>query len=131
MKTVKTFILLSISFFMMVTLNSCEKYEEGGRVGASQRRIVNAWKIDKAIDLEDGQDITADFSGEVWEFTKNSEYRENGNLKGTYTFSDDKLTLIILKTGGGVDTFKVLRLKSDELWLEEDGSEQIYLIPNN
>lgn len=110
---------------------SCKKYDEGGRLGAADKKIVNAWKVDNAIDLEDGSNITVDFSGEVWEFTKDNDYKENGNLKGTYTFSDDKLNLIILKTNGGSDAFKILKLKSDEMWLQDVGSEEIHLIPNN
>ena len=105
--------------------------QSSGRLGAADRKIVNAWKVEHAIDLENGSNITADFNGEVWEFTKDNDYKENGNMKGTYTFSDDKLTLIILKTGGDSDSYKILKLKSDEMWLEDLGSEEIHLIPNN
>lgn len=110
---------------------SCKKYEEGGRLGAADRKIVNSWTVEKATDLEDGSDITADFNGETWEFTKDDVYKENGQAKGTYTFSEDKLTLIIEKYDGGSDTYKVLKLKSDEMWLEEYGDEEIHLVSGN
>ena len=110
---------------------SCKKYDEGGRLGAADKKIVNTWKVEYAIDLEDGSNITADFNGDVWEFTKDNDYKENSKLKGTYTFSEDKLTLIILKTGGGSDSYRVLKLQSDEMWLEDIGDEEIHLIPNN
>lgn len=110
---------------------SCKKYDEGGRLGAADRKIVNEWRVDKATDLENGSDITSDFNGEVWEFTKDDEYVKNGEPKGTYTFSEDKLTLIIVKYDGGSDTYKILKLKSDEMWLEEFGEEEIQLVPVN
>ena len=84
----------------------------------------------KATDLDDGSDITSDYFGDVWEFTKDDDYKENSNLKGTYTFSEDKLTLIILKTGGGSDTYSILKMKKSEMWLEDIGDEEIHLIPN-
>lgn len=130
-KILKTGIGLLLGSAAIIVSASCKKYDEGGRLGAADRKIVNAWKVEHAIDLENGSNITADFNGEVWEFTKDNDYKENGNMKGTYTFSDDKLTLIILKTGGDSDSYKILKLKSDEMWLEDLGSEEIHLIPNN
>lgn len=49
-------------------------------------------------------------------------------LKGTYTFSDDKLTLIILKIGGGSDAYKILKMKKKEIWLEELGEEELHWV---
>lgn len=131
MKKIKLLTVLVITGLFAMTISGCKKYDEGGRLSAANKRIVNKWKVDNAIDLEDGSNITADFNGEVWEFTKDKEYKENGTLKGTYTLSEDKLTLIILETGGGSDSYKILKLKSDEMWLEDIGSEEIHLIPNN
>lgn len=119
---------LVVAISVMMISPSCKKYDEGGRLGAAERKIVNSWKVDNAIDLEDGSNITADYSGEVWEFTKDNEYRENGELKGTYSFSDDKLTLVIIENDGDTDTYKILKLESDEMWLEDFGSEEIHLI---
>lgn len=126
-------ILTSVAVVAIIALGatSCKKYDEGGRLGAADRKIVNSWKVDNAIDLGDGSNITADFYGEVWEFTKDDDYKENGTLKGTYTFSEDNLTLIVLKTDGSSDSYKILKLKSDEMWLEDLGSEEIHLVPNN
>ena len=73
--------------------------------------VKNKWKIEQATDLQDGTDITSDYTGEVWEFTKDGDYLKNSTLKGTYTFSDDKLTLIILGIDGGSDSYKILKMK--------------------
>lgn len=131
MKTIKSLTTLVLLALLTITINSCKKYDEGGRLGAADRKIVNTWKVDYAIDLGDGSNTTADFYGEVWEFTKDDDYIKNGSLKGTYTFSEDKLTLIIIKTDGSSDSYKVLKLKSDEMWLEDIGDEEIHLVPNN
>ncbi len=128
MKLLSIFVLAGL---FALTIISCEKYDEGGQLGAAERKIVNSWKIDYAIDLENGEIITNDFKDEVWEFTKDNDYKENAIKKGSYTFSDDKLTLIILKNDGGADTYKILKLKSDEMWLEELGEEEIHLVPVN
>lgn len=131
MKTIKSLTTLVLLALLTITMNSCKKYDEGGRLGAADKKIVNSWKVDNAVDLGDGSNITADFYGEVWEFTKDDDYKENGTLKGTYTFSEDKLTLIILKIDGSSDSYKILKLKSDEMWLQDVGSEEIHLVPNN
>lgn len=129
-KTKKVSTLIFIALFA-IGIAGCEKYDEGGRLAAANKKIVNLWKIDYAVDLEDGTNITADYTGEFWEFTKSNDYKENDVLKGTYTFSEDKLTLIILESSGGTDTYQVLKLTSDEMWLEEAGSEEIHLVPYN
>lgn len=131
MNNLKNGLVVLFGVTMIFAITSCKKYDEGGRLGAADRKIVNSWKVDKATDLEDGSNITGDYKNEVWEFTKDNDYRENAIKKGTYTFSEDKKTLIILKSDGGSDTFKILKLKSDEMWLEELGEEEIHLVPAN
>lgn len=110
---------------------SCKKYEEGGRLGAADRKIVNSWTVEKAIDLETGGDITADFSGEIWEFTKDDIFVKNGEAKGTYSFTEDKLTLVILEYDGSSDSYRILKMKSNEMWLEDWGSEEIHFVSLN
>lgn len=129
MKNLKNGLVVLFGAVMIFGVTSCKKYDEGGRLGAADRKIVNEWKVDKAIDLEDGTDITNDYNGDVWEFTKDDDYKENAEKKGTYTFSEDKLTLIIIENDGSSDAFKILKLKSDELWLDEEGEEELHLVP--
>ena len=126
----KKTIVIALGVVATLFVPSCKKYDEGGRLGAADNKIVNSWKVEKATDLDDGSDITSDYFGDVWEFTKDDDYKENSNLKGTYTFSEDKLTLIILKTGGGSDTYSILKMKKSEMWLEDIGDEEIHLVPN-
>ena len=114
---------------MTLTFAGCKKYDEGGSLGGADNKIVkNRWIIEQATDLEDGSNITADYAGEVWEFTKDGDYKENSVLKGTYTFSEDKLTLIILKIGGGSDAYRILKMQKKEMWLEELGEEELHWV---
>lgn len=85
------------------------------------------WIIVKATDLQDGSDITADYTGEIWEFDKNENYLKNGVLKGVWKFSDGKEDLTIYKVNGNVDNYKILKLKKKEMWLEELGKEELHL----
>jgi len=66
----------------------------------------------------------------VWEFTKKGDYLENGDMKGTWEFSNDKEELIVTKTNENLDNFKILRLKEKEMWLEILGEEELHLSPN-
>ena len=120
---------LAIIFVGGGVLTSCKKYDEGGRHGKADNIIVkHSWKISSATDLEDGSNITSDYTGEVWEFTKDDEFYENANKKGTYSFSSDKTKLIISKTNGGTDTYTIIKMKKNEMILNEQNEEEITLI---
>lgn len=121
-----------LAFIIMAGAIGCKKYDEGPALSLKSKksRVANKWKIEKATDLEDGTDITADYAGEIWEFTKDGDYKENGNLKGTWVFSSDKEELIITKTGDNPKTFKILKLKEKEMWLEKLAEEELHLSPS-
>ncbi len=128
MKTITK--IFSVLLLASLIVNAgCKKYEEGPAISlrSKKARLTGQWKIDKATDLEDGSDITADFAGEIWEFTKDEEYKENANLKGIWNFSDDKEELIITKINGNSKLYKILKLKENDLWLEKLAEEKIYL----
>ena len=121
--------LLMLSVLMAGAI-SCKKYDEGGSLGGADNKIVKtSWIIEQDTDLEDCSNITADYAGEILEFTQDREYKKNSVLKGTYTFSEDKLTLIILKIGGGSDVYKILKMKKKEMWLEELYEEELHWVP--
>lgn len=85
------------------------------------------WEIEKATDLEDSSDITEDYDGELWEFAKDGEYLENNESKGTWAWGDGKEKLIITENDGTIDTYNVLKLKRNEMWLEIPTEEEIHL----
>ena len=85
------------------------------------------WTITLATDLQDQTNITADYAGEIWEYSKDGVYIENGNVKGTWAFGSKKESMVITKTNGGGDTYNVLKLKKNEMWLEIPNEEEIHL----
>ena len=61
------------------------------------------WEIEKATDLEDGSDITSDFTGDTWEFSKDEKYYENNELKGSWAWIDGNDRFMIAENDGSVD----------------------------
>lgn len=117
MKNLK--LTLGILLFVGVaSMTSCKK----------KKLVKTQWYISEAIDLEDGSDITSDYTGEIWDYAKDGSYRENGDLKGTWEFTGKKEYLTITKlNGNNTDNFKILKLKSKEMWLEDLGKEELHL----
>ncbi len=100
-----------------VTTSSCKK--------ANLTR--DQWTISSATDLEDGTNVTSDYAGEVWEYSKDGNYLENNSIKGTWAWGDGKKKLIITETDGSVDTYNVIKLKKNEMELELPTEENIQL----
>lgn len=113
-----------------IMFSGCEKFDDGGSVRNADKTITETlWKIQSAIDLEDGSDITGDYSGEAWEFTDDLKFMINSTLEGTYKFSDDKYTLIITDLSGSTDTYLIDRLDSEAMWLTILSEEALRFIP--
>ena len=112
----KNLLMTGICMLMLVAV-SCKK----------SNLTKDQWIITKATDLEDGSDITSDYTGEIWEFDKDGTYSENGVLKGTWVFSDKKEDLVITKTNGNVDSYLIKELKKKTMILEELGDEELEL----
>ncbi|MCF6365312.1 MAG: hypothetical protein L3J35_03835 [Bacteroidales bacterium] len=126
----KTITILT-SAFLIFGLVGCKKYEFGPSMSLKTKttRVANTWQIDFAKDLQDGTDITDDYTGEIWEFTKDDEFLENSKLKGKWVFSDSKEDIIINFLDEDVDRYKILKLKDKEMWLEILGEEELHLLP--
>lgn len=131
----KTVIMSAIMLIGSGMFTGCKKYEEGPALSLKSKkaRVANEWKIQYAFDLEDGEVVTSDFSGETWEFSKNGEWieRENGVIdkSGIWEFVSDKETIRITKPNG-IDHYNILKLKEKEIWLQ-DKDEELHLIPVN
>lgn len=133
MKTVKQTITWSILILVFVT--GCKKYEEGPgfSLRSKKERVANNWKIVYAYDYKDSIDVTQDYVGETWEFTKWGEFteRDNGSIDktGTWEFANDK-ERITIKFPLDVDNYDILKLREDEIWLK-DTDEELHLVPAN
>lgn len=130
MKKLTNVTLIALLAFSSTILFSCKKYEEGPSVSLRSKtaRVSNQWKVDYAKDLQDGTVTTADHAGDVWEFTKDGDFLKNGTLRGTWEFSDSKEEIIITGTFGDIDYYKIMKLKENEMWLQEPADEDIHLI---
>lgn len=129
MNYIKAFISATILFTTVFTIFSCKKYEEGPSLSLRSKdaRIANQWKISFSKDLGDGSITTHDHIGDVWEFTKEGAFIKNGVQKGTWELSSSKEQIIITKLDGSLDNFIILKLKENEMWLQEPGDEELHL----
>lgn len=128
-------ILMAVVALAFVAV-SCGKYEEGPKISLASKtsRLVNVWKLDAAFLNGTEQTLTADDKDDYIEYTKDGKFiftwvvgTSSTTLEGTWEFSDDKTQIISAITYGGTtskDTATILRLKSNELWVESvDGTE--------
>lgn len=113
-KTILTTIIVTC---LLISVSSCKK----------AKLTKELWYIESAKDLEDGSDITSDYLGEIWEFSKDGNYLENNQLKGAWEFSKDKETLIITNTDNSLDSYRIKKLAKKEMILEELGEEELTL----
>ena len=138
MKKLNFLLRAAIAATLVLGAGSCKKYDEGPALSLKSKksRVANEWKIEYAYDFKDGEDETADYFGETWEFSKDGEWleRENGSIdkSGTWEFVSDKETLKIVRTGTGssTDHYDILKLKEKEMWLKDD-EDELHLVPTN
>lgn len=133
MKSITQTLLCAITGFVLLT--GCKKYEEGPgfSLRSKKERVANLWKIEYAYDYKDSVNITADYAGETWEFTKNGDFvvRDNAivDKTGTWEFVSDK-EKITIKFPLSMHSYDILKLREKELWLK-DAEEELHLIPAN
>lgn len=125
----------SLILTMVLFVAACGKYEEGPSLSlrSKKARLANEWKIAYAYDFKDQVETTADYSGEIWEFTKDGRFleRESDSVdkSGSWDFISDKEEIAI-SIGTDIDKYNILRLKENEMWLK-DGEEELHLVTNN
>lgn len=116
----------------VVLLAACSKYEEGPNLSlrSKKARVSNSWVIEYAYDLGDQVEVTEDYVGESWQFTKDGVFTEfeNGTLDntGTWEFLSEKEQLSISKPGD-VEIYTITRLKEKEMWIINN-DEEIHLV---
>lgn len=127
--------LLTGTTLAIVLLASCKKYDDGPAFSfrSKKERVTNVWKINYAYDYKDSVNITSDYAGETWDFTNGGDFveRDNGTIDktGKWELISNKEQITIhfpLNT----HTYRILRLKENELWLK-DTEEELHLIPAN
>lgn len=121
---------------------SCKKYEEGPTISfkARKERVANTWKITKA--LRNNEDVTNKYDNYELYLSKDGDakltYKSTFltvdyavDTDGTWEFQnkDEKISMNF-KNDDADNTYDILKLKEDEMWLRETGGEdELHLIP--
>mgnify|MGYP000998885919 FL=1 len=137
MKKLNVILLTVVASVLMLT--SCSPYEEGPAISLRSRteRLCNEWRLTRLY-INGTEQTLSSFDQQT-----TLEFKDNGTVNysyavmdstaivitgsGTWEFNDDQTEVFttITYTLGGTekDTFKILRLKEEELWFEnnEDG----------
>ena len=137
MKKLNVILLTVLASILMLT--SCSPYEEGPAISLRSRteRLCNEWRLTRLY-INGTEQTLSSFDQQT-----TLEFKDNGTINysyavmdstaivitgsGTWEFNNDQTEVFttITYTLGGTekDTFKILRLKEEELWFEnnEDG----------
>jgi len=134
MKKLNVILLTVLASILMLT--SCSPYEEGPAISLRSRteRLCNEWRLTRLY-INGTEQTLSSFDQQT-----TLEFKDNGTVNysyavmdstaivitgsGTWEFNDDETEVFttITYTLGGTekDTFKILRLKEEELWLENN-----------
>jgi len=130
--------LLVISIIAILAFSSCGKYEDGPAfsLASKKSRLVNVWQLDKAFENGVEVQLSADDKDDYMEFTKDNKIKativsgsQSTTVEGTWEFDSKKENIITKITVMGItieQTLKILRLKSNELWVEEKHGNDVY-----
>ncbi len=129
-------VLVGIAFF---GLTACNKYEDGPKISlrSKKERVANTWVIEKAI--RNGNDVTDEYTIYTLTTSKDGDAKLNAAVTGSFTYTTDgtwefnsnKENLIFDYENNNADnTYQILKLKEDELWIREVGGEdELHLQP--
>ena len=120
---------------LVVIFTGCKKYEEGPAISLTPRaeRIANTWVIEKAT--SEGNDVTENFDQYEIYFTSDgdselsADYEVFGitystETQGTWEFQNDDENLAVDYADDDFDnTYQILKLTEEELWLREIGQD--------
>jgi len=124
----KILALVILASFIMVGTYSCKKYEEGPTLSLTTKswRLTRDWKLDKAE--QNGVDVTNTLPPMEQSFGDDGSYTFVNNGKsstGTWEFDSNKENILIKFDGSSDEAkFKIIRLKSSELWLDAEVGSQ-------
>lgn len=123
-----------------VTFSSCNKYEEGPKFSllTKKARLCGEWVVDQYY--VNDVDQTSNYVSLVgtnfeWNIKKDGTYTQSGNFadNGTWELGEDKDDVRFKSSQANSQevSYRILRLKSKELWLKYTNSngtvEKLYL----
>ncbi|XOV67829.1 MAG: hypothetical protein ACFHU9_01395 [Fluviicola sp.] len=131
-----------IALMSASTLVGCQKYEDGPMLSLTPRteRVANTWKITYAE--QNGEDVSNDYEQYELYLTTDGEaqldavYSAFGSefttsTEGIWMFTNDEENILFdFEDDSQDDTYEILRLKNEELWLHDlDRDLELRLIP--
>lgn len=138
----KKFIVAALIAFagISVTFSSCNKYEDGPKLSllTKKARLCGEWVVDQYY--VNDVDQTSNYVSLVgtnfeWNIKKDGTYTQSGNFSdnGTWELGEDKDDVRFKSSQANSQevSYRILRLKSKELWLKYTDSngtvEKLYL----
>lgn len=139
MKIMKSLTILVLAGLFVITLNSCEKYDEGGLIIKADKHLTaNSWKLEKY--LRNGNDELSQLliSNFIETFSENGilarsytdKHGEPFSETGTWTFDSGKNQIKLSGVGSieltdetstvSTSDYNIIRLKKEELWYYYD-----------
>ncbi len=133
MKSLQKHVLSLLAIALIAS--SCSKYEDGPSFSLlpKKERVTNNWEVEKA--MEDGQDVTSSYEQYELDLRKDNSATltaryEGGagavvfETDGTWEFQNNKSDLKLDYENDEADeTYIILRLAKDELWLLSKGDD--------
>ncbi len=128
MKNGKSTLFLAATIVTVLNFSSCSKYEDGPKFSlrTKKARLTGEWevvRIGNETFPQDGYSVEMEFEKEG-DFRYTYSYDSYSySYNGTWEFSSDKEEVDII-IDNNVETFEILRLKNDELWLEDSNNTE-------
>jgi len=132
-----------LALITLGTLTGCGKYDDGPEFSLRSRkeRVANTWRVESA--MKGGSDVTSSFNQYELKMTKDGDAVLTANYAlGELTFefdtngtwdlvNKDEDLKLDFENNDADDTYMILRLKEDELWMREKGGDlELHLKPN-
>ena len=134
--------LLTLAFLGSIALSSCSKYEDGPAFSlrSKKERVANTWRVESATN--NGSDVTSAFDQYQLQMLSDGdatlaalytlgEFTFEFETNGTWTLeSTGEVLRLDFENNAADESYEILRLKEDELWLrEKDGTLELRLTP--
>lgn len=140
MKKIKVLSLAMLA--MTFIMGSACKYEEGPALSLRTKtaRLAGTWKVEKFIDNDGEESTPNENDNSTWTITKENTFElkteffgQSATFEGTWDWINSKEGIRITIDYGALgedDTdYTILRLKNDELWIQDEDGDQTHLIP--
>ena len=134
--------LLTLALLSSIVFSSCSKYEDGPAFSlrSKKERVANTWRVERASN--NGSDVTSAFDQYQLQMLSDGdatlaalytlgELTFEFETNGTWTLEDaGEVLRLDFQNNAADESYEILRLKEDELWLrEKDGTLELRLKP--